>query len=277
MTKKYQPTIPYSRMLCCVICGLQSLLQRDTSFRSFAVDAFMGPFRRTYPLKKTFLLDSANNSEGKSINLPPLITTKALAQIYPALIEHKEQYGNPNIPLGTPEGRQCYNIRRVQSQGKLSDVEVEHLEELGFIFHTLEDLYEHADFDEMEARLKTFKAENGHLDIKKKHAPDPELGAWVTGIRRLGRGRVAPEHVERLDALGFLWVSPRQCGSKFMIQFREIQERIENGESKKAVFEDPEVARFIRAQKEAFKRKTISETRIDYLNRLFGDNWWGQD
>ncbi|CAB9518814.1 expressed unknown protein [Seminavis robusta] len=207
--------------------------------------------------------------------VPDVITTKVLAQLYPALMEHKAQYGNPNIPLGTSEGRQCNVIRRMQVQEKLTASEVELLKELGFIFHALEDVYEHVDFEEMFPRLEVYKQQHdGSVDIPKKYAPDPELGAWVTGIRRLGKDRVDPDHVNRLDQVGFVWVSTRKCGSKFMEQYRKIQQRLQDENDPAVVWEDEDVVKFVRAQKEAFKRNTLSETRVEYMTRLLGEEWW---
>jgi Helicase associated domain len=219
---------------------------------------------------------AAKEISGKSNVVPPeIITTKALAQLYPALMEHRAQYGNPNIPLGTTEGRQCNAVRRMHIQGKLTDAEVAFLTDLGFIFHTLEDVYEHVDFEEMFPRLEQYMQEHGNLDIPKKWAPDPELGAWVTGIRRLGKGRIDAGHFKRLDDLGFMWVSSRKCGSKFMEQYRALQERLQDGkEEASAIWDDPEIQKFVRAQKEANSRGTLSETRVEYMTRLLGEQWW---
>lgn len=231
------------------------------------------PFRSVqYPVT---CWNAKETSEKSNVVPPELITTKALAQLYPALVEHKAQYGNPNIPLGTAEGRQCNAVRRMHIQGKLTDAEVEFLTDLGFIFHTLEDVYEHVDFEEMFPRLEQYKQEHGNLDIPKKWAPDPELGAWVTGIRRLGKSRIDAGHVKRLDDLGFMWVSSRQCGSKFMEQYRALLQRLQDGnEEAPAIWDDPEIQKFVRAAKEAHSRGTLSETRVEYMTRLLGAQWW---
>lgn len=255
------------------------------------------------PYRASTAVWCAKEEQGESV-IPVEVTTKSLRQIYPAMIEHKAKYGNPNIPLGTTEGRQCNLLRRMQIQGKLTDDEVKHLKELGFIFHALEDVYKQLDFDEMVPRLLAAKKEYGSLDIPKKYPQDPELGAYVTGVRRLGKDRVDPEHVVRLDGIAFVWIcefplqsicdwsvcgdcdsqSPhliaysssasRKCGSKFMNQYRDIQLRLQDGENETEVFKDPEVIKFVRAQKEAHRKETLSETRVEYMTRVFGNEWW---
>jgi Helicase associated domain len=219
---------------------------------------------------------SAREKEDVSV-IPPEITTPALAKLYPAMVENIEKSGNPNIPLGNPEGRQCNILRNMQIQGKLTPEEVTLLKEMGFIFHALEDVYHQLDFEEMIPRLLVAKQEHGSLDIPKKYAPDPELGAYVTGIRRLGKDRVDPNHRQRLDEFGFVWVSSRKCGGKFMNQYREIQQRLQDGASRDEVFDDPEVIKFVRAQKEAYKREVLSETRFEYMSRLLGGKEWYKD
>ena len=211
-----------------------------------------------------------------STSLPSEITTKALVQVYPAMVAHQAEFGNPNIPVGTAEGRQCNIIRSLHIQGKLSPAEVSLLEEMGFIFRALEDVYQNVDFDELFARLEQYKQDhNGDLDIKKKYAPDPELGAWVTGIRRLGKDGVSKEHAQRLDDVGFVWVSSRKCGGRFMQQYRDLQKRLEEDlEDRDAVFADLDVAKFVRAQKEAYARNVLTEARVEYMTRLLGDDWW---
>lgn len=235
------------------------------------------PSHQSSPFLLATHLLSAKSEGQTSAAIPAEITTTAVVKLYPALLEQKEKYGNPNIPLGTPEGRKCNQLRQMQIQGKLSKDEVGHLKEMGFIFHSLEDVYEILDFEEMLPRLLAAKEEHGSLDIPKKYASDPELGAYVTGIRRLGKERVNPAHVPRLDAIGFVWVSSRKCGGKFMQQYREIQQKLdEEGTNSQEVFADPEVVKFVRAQKEAYKRKTLSETRIEYMTRLLGPEWWNE-
>ena len=242
---------------------------------------------RQYPIANFRIMASSTTTIGMastqdeatastSTSLPSELTTKALAQVYPAMLAHQAEFGNPNIPLGTAEGRQCNILRSMQIQGKLTPAEVSLLEDMGFIFRALEDVYQYVDFDELFARLKQYRVDhNGDLDIKKKYAPDPELGAWVTGIRRLGKDGVSKEHAQQLDEVGFVWVSSRKCGGKFMQQYRDLKKRLgDNMEDRDAVFADLEVGKFVRAQKEAYNRNVLSEARIEYMTRLMGDAWW---
>merc|ERR1711937_1001322 len=151
-----------------------------------------------------------------------IIRSSTLRQLFPKLIAWKQQYGNPNIPLGTSDGRQCQLLRRLHIQQKLTPSEVELLEDIGFTFQlSLDDLYYDADFETMFLRLTEYQKLNPDgPPIPKKYRPDPELGAWATGLRRLGPDRVKSEHAKALNSIQFQWTSPRSCGSKFMLQYR---------------------------------------------------------
>lgn len=190
------------------------------------------------------------------------------------LLQWKETYGHPNIPLKYDGGNACQILRRLQVLKKLTSEEVEWLEEIGFRFHSLEDVYRFADFDELFVRLIAYQEAhpNNNFQVPKKCPEDPELGAWVTGIRRLGKDGVKPDHERRLCAINFVWKSTRKCGSKFMDQYREWTKQVEL-QGIETVLEDPKTISWIKAQQSALKRGILSQTRIQYMGQLFGDQW----
>lgn len=206
--------------------------------------------------------------------MPVCIQSPVLKQVYPALMKHKEEYGNPNIPLGTSEGRQCQTLRRLQTQQKLSDEEVALLQDMGFRFHSLEDVYHEVDFEEMFQRLVSYKDEYSQegYQIPKKFARDPELGAWVTGLRRLGPSQVLDKHADSLNDVGFVWKSNRNCGSAFMQQFRDIRDRVQK-EGTGILRTDESIQTWLQAQRDADRRGKLSETRNHYMVQLFGEDW----
>lgn len=69
--------------------------------------------------------------EERCLEIPAFVVSPVLAQVYPALIAHKAEHGNPNIPLGNSDGRKCKTLRRLHFQNKLTEEEVNFLEELG--------------------------------------------------------------------------------------------------------------------------------------------------
>ena len=75
----------------------------------------------------------------------------------------------------------------------------------------------------MLSKLIDYHAEFKTYQIPKKYEPDPELGAWVTMLRRLHKTDHLPQiQIDKLNALEFEWISTRKCGSSFMKKYREV-------------------------------------------------------
>lgn len=208
------------------------------------------------------------------VQLTKRFTSPVLIKHCGEILEWKDTYGHPNIPLKHDGGNACQVLRKLRVQNKLTDDEVEWLEEIGFRFHSLEEVYRFADFDKLLERLLAYEAAHpdNHFQVPKKCPEDPELGAWVTGIRRLGQEGVSPDHERRLTAISFVWKSTRKCGSKFMKQFREWTKQVEL-EGVETVLENPNTISWIIAQQLALKRGTLSQTRVQYMGQLFGETW----
>ena len=198
----------------------------------------------------------------------PTIVSPVLQQCYNDMLDYNTTYGHPNIPL--PAGRPLVTLRRLYSQNKLAASDIELLNDLKFTWNSLEDVYtENVDrfSDFLQRLLRYADAHNGDPSPPKKYPADPELGAWVTGLRRLHVVHaVDPAHRATLDALGFQWKSPRQCGSQFMQQYREIQERLTRDESPDVVWRDAKVVAWVQAQQR--KASELSGTRQHYMAQL---------
>ena len=94
-----------------------------------------------------------NQNESLSKEVPPFVQSIVLRQVYPAIMQHIEQFGNPNIPLGTVDGKRCKTLRRLVFEQKLTDEEIDLLEKMNFRFNSFEDVYDEADFDDCLRRL----------------------------------------------------------------------------------------------------------------------------
>lgn len=231
-----------------------------------------------YTRVRCFVPNAQRRSAGKTFRnaheevIPPDVQNAVLKSVYLDMVDFSRKNGNPNIPLGSKEGRQCEQLRRLAVQGKLSEPEMELLLKMNFRFYSLEQVYETADFSELYQRLLKYRDENdGDVSPPKKYTKDPELGAWVTGIRRKGKEQLIPEHAEQLEAIQFDWVSPRGCGSQFMLQYRDLLRRKSQEED---IFQDEATRKWLRTQQEAAKRGTLSETRHHYMEALMQTDDW---
>ena len=229
-----------------------------------------------------------SRSEDDVSAIPSFIQSPVLQLVYPALLSHVDQFGSPNIPLGTTDGKRCKTLRRLAFENKLTAEEMDLLTSMSFRFSSLEDVYEEADFDECLERLVEYEKENkDNYQIPKKYELDPELGAWVIMIRRIGRDRIESDRRNKLDDIGFAWLSTRKCGSSFMKNYRDLKERLEacskvNDEGVwevadeggvKAVLADEIVMKWVVAQRYAAENGNLVEARCDYLDQLPGLDW----
>ena len=234
------------------------------------------------PMTESTQIDAESDHRPVISHVEDAIVSPVLRLVYPDLLKYVEQYGHPNIPLGSEAGRQCATLRRLHVQTKLVESDVAILDRMNFIWHSLEDVYtkQKEYFDDFMQRLQKYKKENdGDISPPKKYKNDPELGAWVTAVRRLYTvNEVDDEHVAVLNEFGFQWNSPRKCGSKFMQQYRSIQDKMESitGQSldevdsqRRAILNEPEMKAWIQAQQTA----NLSETRKHYMAQLVGDDW----
>lgn len=199
---------------------------------------------------------SGDNSETRL----DLISSPTLKEVYPRLVQWKQEHGHPNIPLSEEGGRQCQMVRQLYAQqNKLTVVEVELLERLGFEFHLSEkQLYWNTDFDVMLQRLSTTDS-----------SADPELEAWITGVRILGKDNIRPEHALLLAYHGFSWEEEKE-DSSFMDRYREIRENAKF--YGRAYLQDPEIQRWIRKQEALREQGLLSDSEYNYLLKLSGKN-----
>lgn len=96
---------------------------------------------------------SSSSTKSSSIIIPPQIQNIVLQQVYIPMMMNIEQYGHPNIPLGSTDGKKCKVLRRLVAQKKLSEDEMNILQDIGFRFNNLEEIYEEADFEDIFKRL----------------------------------------------------------------------------------------------------------------------------
>lgn len=129
---------------------------------------------------------------------------------------------------------------------------------------------------------KIFALQNGHCAVKKKHNADPALGYWVNDMRIAKRERRLPAAQQAaLEAMGFEWEARRQCGSAFMVGFREMCEYRDANDSidveaaaarEGAMEQEVRLAAWARAQRAARAKGLLSDKRVAFLEGI-GFEW----
>ncbi|MBF0584215.1 MAG: Helicase associated domain protein, partial [Magnetococcales bacterium] len=125
-------------------------------------------------------------------------------EMYLALLHYREQFGRCVITRGTGDPRLSAwttTQRQARLHGHLSQVRIDRLDAIGFIWDQKEVVLE-----EMLAELAAFKESHGHCNVPVPWANNPALGLWVQFQRQeYKKGRLDPQRIQRLEALGFMW------------------------------------------------------------------------
>jgi len=151
------------------------------------------------------------------------------------------------------------------------------LDNLGFLWDSPTDIDDPtAEFpggdswDTMCDRFAGYRQEYGDGQVPKKFNLDPVLGGWVAAVRRR-REALGASRVVQLEALGFEWVSTRQCGSAFMETFRELRcfyDEHGHTEVARVLGETSDLARWCDAQRSANARGLLPDKRQAYLEGI---------
>ncbi|MEO5348216.1 MAG: Helicase associated domain protein [Magnetococcus sp. YQC-3] len=125
-------------------------------------------------------------------------------EMFLSLAQYQEQYGRCVITRGTGNARLAAWVatqRQARLHGHLSQVRIERLDSLGFVWEQKEVVLE-----EMLTELAAFKEAHGHCNVPVPWPDYPALGLWVQFQRQeYKKGRLDPNRVQRLEGLGFLW------------------------------------------------------------------------
>lgn len=99
-------------------------------------------------------------------------------------------------------------------------------------------------------------------------------------LRRLYNSNELPQNeLARLDEVGFEWVSTRKCGSSFMKGYRDALAYLskvaeQGGEVRELLREEHDIKKWVDAQRLAWEKGNLSESRIQYMDDLPGIDWY---
>ena len=154
---------------------------------------------------------------GPTVDLVRLTTSISVALVdrigiswdewYGRLVKYKKREGNCLVPAlhndnGYPLGQWVSKQRVAKKKNLLAPDRIKRLDDLGFMWDPHK-----ADWEEGYAHLVTYKKREGHCLVPQDYKEDGyPLGQWVSKQRiAKKKNLLAPDRIERLDALGFVW------------------------------------------------------------------------
>jgi hypothetical protein len=135
--------------------------------------------------------------------------------------------------------------------------------------HRLEALNAH--WEEMFSKLVEYKKKHGSCLVPNRYAGDRQLGSWVSTQRRKYKEKNLPKHrEERLCSLGFAWATQDPRCVPWTTRYQQLREFYARyGHSKVPMnYHDKSLANWVSAQRQDRKNDSLSQERIDLLNRV---------
>jgi hypothetical protein len=126
-------------------------------------------------------------------------------------------------------------------------------------------------WEDMFGKLVEYKKKHGTCLVPNRYAADRQLGSWVSTQRRKYKDNsLSRERQERLNELGFAWATKNPLRVPWMIRYQQLSEFFEkHGHSKVPMnYRDKSLANWVSAQRQDRKNDSLSQERIDLLNRV---------
>lgn len=144
--------------------------------------------------------------------------------MYQQLILFKQQHGHCYVSASYLEnltlGVWASNQRALCNQGKLPEERKQKLDKINFIW----DLFD-ARWSEQYAKLVEFQKKHGHCNVSEKNHDDRKFVRWLfTQRTRNTKGTITTEQKNKLDALGFSWISLDFFDAQWTKQYAKLVE-----------------------------------------------------
>ncbi|MDM8567017.1 Helicase associated domain protein [Candidatus Halobeggiatoa sp. HSG11] len=192
--------------------------------------------------------------------------------MFQQLVEFQEEYGHCNVPLRYEKNKKLANWVGVQRKANknqiISEDRIRRLNEIGFVWNTLEALWE-----DNFAELLKYKQIYGNCNVPDRWSENLQLAKWVSHLRNNKKNKeLSEERIQRLNEIGFVW-KPFEIfwEEKFaeLLEYKKI-----HGDCNVPMGwpENPQLARWIHRQRVLKKQDKISEKRIRKLDEI-GFRW----
>ncbi len=194
-------------------------------------------------------------------------------EMFVALKEYKKDHGDCNVPEKWPENKQLFtwvaNQRADYYRKKLSEDHIKRLENIGFVWSTLESQWE-----EMFAALKEYKKAHGDCNAPQDWAENKQLGIWVSAQRMsFKKGRLSEDRIKRLEDIGFVWnlisyTPSRASWEEMFAALKEYKNAHVYCNVPDRWPENKQLATWVSTQRRSYKKGKLSEDRIKRLEDI---------
>ena len=134
----------------------------------------------------------------------------------------------------------------------------------------------HVLWEEMFSKLAEYKKKHGSCLVPNRYAPDRQLGSWVSTQRRKYKDKSLPKDREdRLNALGFVWVTQDPRTTPWMTRYRQLRDfHQKHGHSKVPMnYHNKSLANWVSAQRQERKNNSLSQRAGTPYGVLEGRCW----
>ncbi|WP_080121412.1 DEAD/DEAH box helicase [Chlamydia suis] len=180
----------------------------------------------------------------------------------------QEEHGHCKVPSGYPQNPQLAvwvsTQRYAFKEGKLSEDKIARLEEIGFVWDILEESWE-----ENFLELQRFQEEHGHCKVPSGYPQNPQLAVWVSTQRyAFKEGKLSEDKIARLEEIGFVWDVFEESWEKNFLELQRFQEEHGHCKVPSGYPQNPQLAVWVKNQRNDFKKGKLSEDRIARLEEL---------
>ena len=196
--------------------------------------------------------------------------------MYSMLCEFKKDHGHCKVPNGWPQNPQLAiwvsNQRQMKRKGHLPVDCLKKLDEIDFVWHTRENLWEQ-NFRE----LLKYRDIHGHCIIPHDWPENPKLGLWVNNQRRNKKiGKLSADRMHRLDEIGFTWAVVDSAWDNNYLKLLHYYKTNGHTNVPAKCAADLQLGKWVAHQRVRYKRGYLSKDQIQLLNSV-KFNWSPKD
>ncbi|WP_082192338.1 DEAD/DEAH box helicase [Chlamydia suis] len=180
----------------------------------------------------------------------------------------REEHGHCKVPGDYPQNPQLAswvsNQRYAFKKGELSEDKIVRLEELGFVWDVLKEVWE-----ENFLELQRFLEEHGHCKVPQRYPQNPFLGTWVSHQRQdFKEDKLSEDRIARLEELGFVWDVLEEAWEENFLELQRFREEYGHCKVPTRYPQNPQLASWVSHQRADFKEGKLSEDKIARLEEL---------